>query len=433
MNYQGQMRTVYLCKKVLKVDGTELKCDYICRQDQPVKASHVCTFHNLFRYYKKKYTSSPVQMMFFAIMVRANISFSAASSDQMYTFIHSLIKIGQDSVISIIPSNIKFAVPPPSKFFPAISRQTLAKKFNSAAESIRDKALTILCNFQNRCVAIDAGIINGIPILDVTLVHPFSRVKPLLYRAFRNFSGTTEDYIDKMKEVISDLEAKNINVTSIVGDNLISQKVAFDGGIKSMQYNNKLTNHANPIFFSCICHTLSLVLDDVIKEIPFLSELNDSLSLLTKILRSKPVSSSLQIVCPKFCETRWANEYNILIWILIHFKIIEDVFTNPPPNIHKYLAKIPNFPKLFYVNIPDYLTFLTPVRDVISILEGDKTPACYVYPIIEEYISRLKTLITQQKEGFSNYTHTLISFLNSRFDKHYNYFLLRVLFYLTPI
>lgn len=57
MLYKSQMRTVYICKKFFKDNKAELKCEYICRQDQPTKAIHICTFHNLFIYYKKKYVS----------------------------------------------------------------------------------------------------------------------------------------------------------------------------------------------------------------------------------------------------------------------------------------------------------------------------------------------------------------------------------------
>lgn len=84
---QGQMKTVYLCKKFLK-------CEYICRQDQPTKAIHICTFHNLFIYYKKKYASSPIQLMFYSIIICANIYFSAATSEQMFLlFILSLKQV----------------------------------------------------------------------------------------------------------------------------------------------------------------------------------------------------------------------------------------------------------------------------------------------------------------------------------------------------
>ncbi|KAK8891894.1 hypothetical protein M9Y10_029116 [Tritrichomonas musculus] len=113
----------------------------------------------------------------------------------------------------------------------------------------------------------DAGIINGIPILDVTVVHPFSGVEPLLYRAFRNFSGTTEDYKGKVKDAILDLKEKDLNVTSIVGDNLITQKTVFDGGLNSMQFNNMGTIFSKPKWVSCLCHTVSLMPDDVIAEI----------------------------------------------------------------------------------------------------------------------------------------------------------------------
>lgn len=136
MFFQGQIRTVAICKKEISFGNTNIKCNYICRKDRPNDANHLCTFNRITKYFNNKYSASPIELMFFTFMVRANISYSAAVSNEMFSFIHSLIIIGQNSVIEKLPNKLN-VVPSPQVLFPFISRQTLAKNFDKAADSIR--------------------------------------------------------------------------------------------------------------------------------------------------------------------------------------------------------------------------------------------------------------------------------------------------------
>lgn len=74
---------------------------------------------------------------------------------------------------------------------------------------------------------------------------------------------------------------------------------------------------------------------------------------------------------------------------------------NPPPHIHSYLKKIPNFPIIFSKYIPRYITILTPIRDLITFLEGDKSPACFVYPVIIECKNRLHEIESLEDQRLS--------------------------------
>lgn len=89
-------------------------------------------------------------------------------------------------------------IPSSHTIFPKISRQTITRNSSKAADSIKKNILDNLKKFENVCLAIDAGKINGNPILDVSIVHVFSPSKPLFFRAFKEFIGTTDDYIAKM-------------------------------------------------------------------------------------------------------------------------------------------------------------------------------------------------------------------------------------------
>ena len=311
MYFQGQMRTVAICKKTVTFGGKEFKCGYPCRKDRPNDRNHLCSFNRITNYFGDRYATTECDLTFFNMIVRTNMSFSAAVSDEVYNFAHFLIRAGQNSVIEKMQCRPNIDIPSPLTIFPKISRQTVTRNFSRAADSIKKKILDNLKKFENVCLAIDAGKIKGNPILDVTIVHVFSPSKPLLFRAFKKFNGTTDDYIAKIKGVIDELSEMQITVTSIVGDNVPSQKQAFNDSPNSMQRRYQESIYSIPTWFSYICHTVSFMLDDVFDSIDFLNELKTSTRLLTKIFRSKPMVSTMGIVCTSFCETRWTNEYDI--------------------------------------------------------------------------------------------------------------------------
>lgn len=432
--YQGQIRSMAICKKKVIFGNTEIVCGYYCRKDRPSDAKHLCTFNRITNYFNDTYRTTPLELAFFNMIVRSNMSFSAAVSNQMFYFIQYLIRVGQNSVLDKIQHNPNITVPSPLNIFPQISRQTLSRNFQRAADSIRHTILQMFKKFRYVCLAIDAGKINGNPILDVTIVNSFCSAKPLLYRAFKNFNGTSDQYIANIKSVIQDLDLLSISVTSIVGDNLPAQKNAFDSNSPiSMQRQNPKTIFSQQFWFSCICHTISLALDDAYESVDFLNELNTSTMLITKILRSKPMVSVLGIVCPSFCETRWSNEYDIYTWILKNHAKIEETFLNPPEIIFPYLQKIPDFPKFFYCYIPRYIKILTPISDLITYLEGDHTPACFTYPSVVECKKRLAEIIEQNDdENLSKAASYIYEQINARLNSHYSFLKLKVLYYLTP-
>lgn len=136
--------------------------------------------------------------------------------------------------------------------------------------------------------------------------------------------------------------------------------------------------------------------------------------MIAKILRTKPVVSSLGVICPPCLAERWTNQYDIFKWLITNIKIIEEFFLNPPPSIHDNLLRIPLFPLIFYYSIPDYIQLLTPIRDLIAFLEGDRTSACYTYPAIEICKKRLYEISTNDNQTLSSCKMKLIEMLEDR-------------------
>ena len=71
-------------------------------------------------------------------------------------------------------------------------------------------------------------------------------------------------------------------------------------------------------------------------------------------------------------------------------------------------------------------------RDLITFLEGDHQPACYLYPVIEEYREELINKAQDPNNDLSLFANDLLQIIDVRLNNHYNYLQLRVLYYLTP-
>lgn len=431
---QGQMRTVYRCKKSIKINKIEYRCEIKFRSDYRGSTEHQCTFQTIRQYFQPEKPIDPLYQMFISHIARCNISLSAASSKPTFSFIHELIREGQRSVLLNSPPNSinKDKIPTAQTIFPQRSRQTLSRNLHEIANQRRSDYIKQLQTYHYACLQVDAGKINGMPILDICITHAFCSQNPLLFKAYRHFDGTKDSYKELIKQTILELQSSNITISTIVGDNLPVQKAALDHSYGSMQEDNIETSVGLPIFFPCICHTLSLALNDFIRDDYDLSSLMEQASIMTKVLRSKPIVARLNLVCPSYCPTRWTNQFDIFIWVLEHLDKLEKLITDATPQIANCLLQISNFPELIYLYIPKFLKIFASFRDLITFLEGDHQPACYLYPVIEEYREELFNEARDPNNDLSLLVNDLLQKIDVRLNNHYNYLQLRVLYYLTP-
>lgn len=121
-----------------------------------------------------------------------------------------------------------------------------------------------------------------------------------------------------------------------------------------MQEDNIEASVILPIFFSYICHTLNLALNDFIKKNDDLDSLMEKTLIMTKILRSKPIIVHFDLLCPSYCKTRWTNQFDIFIWFLENLDKLEKLFQNATSEIASYLLKIPNVLELLFIYISKF-------------------------------------------------------------------------------
>ena len=66
----------------------------------------------------------------------------------------------------------------------------------------------------------DAGSLNRLSYLDFILSNLLSYLRPILFRVYKNFTGTKEAYVEAIKEILTDVKNHGLIPTGIVADNL---------------------------------------------------------------------------------------------------------------------------------------------------------------------------------------------------------------------
>lgn len=149
---------------------------------------------------------------------------SQATSNSLYTFYKESFRSGCSAFINSNSSIKKnYTIPKPEDFYKPIQRTQFTTNFNNYASLIEEKCL-LKFNSQEFCsLALDAGRVNSVPMLNICLINPFNSNGPFLYKIVYYFGGCSKDYKNEVKIVLGELEEKNIHITCFLGDNLRAQ------------------------------------------------------------------------------------------------------------------------------------------------------------------------------------------------------------------
>jgi hypothetical protein len=152
-------------------------------------------------------------------------------------------------------------------------------------------------------IAIDTGTMERRHFLDIMLLAPHTDTKPFLFRAVEEESLTLEIYGSIVAQAISDLRSREINVRSIVGDNLPTQVAA----LAHWSDNSVLRQATDPFlqgikYSPCMCHFLQLAVDDFIKA-SYGAELETALQTLIRIANFREVHRVVKTRCPRSVPT----------------------------------------------------------------------------------------------------------------------------------
>ena len=104
-----------------------------------------------------------------------------------------------------------------------------------------------------------------------------------------------------------------IKIGSVVIDGQKAQKKAWSPKFKgSILFNQNIENSQNIIVIPCLCHRVHNAYKRVAKTNRMLKV--EILHSLSKTCRAK--ESSIGAVCPQHVDTRWANDYDIVNFII---------------------------------------------------------------------------------------------------------------------
>ena len=76
---------------------------------------------------------------------------------------------------------------------------------------------------------------------------------------------------------------------------------------------------------------------------------------------------------------------------------------------------------------------MAPLRDLVTFLEGDHTPACYVFPAIQCFQKKMQDIIETELPEIASKAKMLYEKIISRVSHQYSFVLLRLFYFLTPI
>jgi hypothetical protein len=229
---------------------------------------------------------------------RLHISARAATSDMMNDFIVSIIDV---TLQSIPHSDHRDS----SKIFRPMSDKKLANELVVGANIGVNAALKRL----NSCaitLQIDAGTILRNHFLNYVVAFP-GQIPFLIRSEFRDKLDQFA-YADITRDVILELENKEVVVAAVVADNLFAQQ----SGLRMLVNDPKL----RPIIICpCANHTLNLVLQCEIKENPTFQSHIGILKRFQHIMRSRYARRNYGLTCPDYPETRWIYIAGVLRWI----------------------------------------------------------------------------------------------------------------------
>ena len=418
-------RNYVKCTHVMTKNGREYPCVFQKRLDSLPKHTdltphliHKCSNSDLRTYFATttiQKIEKPGDILISSLTAFAgkyNLSLEAAVSNALLKIMEQSFIIGQQNPDAT-----------PEEIFPALSRRKFTRHFIQAGKSAFDEIIGKYQEFKYAAISIDAGKVGFKNYLDIVLCNALSNLKPIIYKAYQNFRGDTSQYVSKIKTVISEIEANNIEVIGIVADNLRVQTSAIDKVIESRP---KLFH------FSCGPHSVHNALkdffsnDDLAKHIKIIEA-------FTIIMNKKDILSKIKLSTPKRCLTRWTNLFDICFFVMDHISQFVEFFQNE--SILE-LSSLQNAE-----NLETILTMLQLTAPLISLLlyypkqlslrlESDKTSCGFLFGYETSVYIQLMA-VGNTFPDLKEYTSLLADSLQKRLSNSPNGILSKLAFLLT--
>ena len=299
--------------------------------------------------------------------------------------IQGLIQLGQ-----------KHPTIPSEQLVPYISRERIPQLLLAKAQ---DCLLGILERLQGKNISVmfDGGTVNHHHYLAVC----FAELEADAHPQFLQLSygpSSKEDYVAFLAEIVFELRKWNISISTICTDGLPAQVQAIDQYQESLvhvpsippskpEQNSpakvrpvKRVPRLIPFHVPCFNHRVNNVLKHSIEDVPFLSQLVESLKSFSNEANKKDYHLLLKKVCPTFIVTRWLCLSMMASYVRLKRKsIVDNRLANPSFVLETLKLEI----------------VLLPLMELQLYFESHETKLGYVYPALLRALNQYAILAHQ--------------------------------------
>lgn len=268
----------------------------------------------------------------------ANLSLHQATQSSTKHFCDSLIQYGVQ--LRQARPHGEFT---DADLFPSLSIGRLRKKIiDDDAEKFGVRLRRFAENFAH--LSIDAATVHGTSTLDIILLKTSpteSCTDFILFDSILIPDSSQQFYMETITDVIERLANRHIQVRSIVGDGLSSQRFGLSPTSATSIQNSpeflaRCPMIAPILYIYCNCHLVNLALHDALELSTFLGRCNRAVIAFSHLLRRRENVRVIKKRCPTFSPTRWCHAYLLCRFFAKHYQAILGLDISIPPEIFAF-------------------------------------------------------------------------------------------------
>lgn len=261
---------------------------------------------------------------------KKNLSLDLLTSDEFHSLAISFITYGLEI------AGDRHAEEKALKSFNKIKRDKLRYIMTTEAFKHHRRMLHRFSKVPYTCIAMDEGKTSGHNNLHFVLECPQSDLKSYPYKIACMKGGNTKCYLESIPEGFIPLNIANISVGSVVIDGNTAQKKAWES--TSLITDTNIPNADKFIIVPCLCHRVHNSYKRVAEHNADLAGIVQELHRLSKLCIEK--QREIGSVCPQHMNTRWANDYDVVKFLIDHQDKILKIEPKMPINDFTELEKV---------------------------------------------------------------------------------------------
>ncbi|KAK8880387.1 hypothetical protein M9Y10_003058 [Tritrichomonas musculus] len=259
----------------------------------------------------KKMTENHLHRQMAIFTGEMNLSLNTLTSESFYNLAINFISFG------LYNAGVKNYREKAVNLFHPIKRDKLRYLMTTEAYQRHRTILDKFAKLSYVCVAMNEGTTAHNQNLHFVLEAPLSKITSYPFNVVKMDGGNTQCYLDSIPKGLLPLTILKIKIGSVVIDGNTAQKKAWNPDYKhSILYNQNIPNAQNIIVVPCLCHRVHNAYKRVAKSNDKLKKLVEMLHSISKICQEK--QSFIGASCPQHLDNRWANDYDVVKFLINH-------------------------------------------------------------------------------------------------------------------